>query len=375
MCASPFIEHFGTLPDPRVDRTKLHALLDILVIAVCAVIAGAEGWEDIAEFGHLKERFFRERLGLELLHGIPSPDTFRRVLARLDPDAFGRAFLAWTETLRVKTKGEVVALDGKTLRHSFDTAAGQAPIHVVSAWAAQNRLVLAHVKVDDKSNEITAFPALLALLDLHDCTVTIDAMGCQKEIARQIIAQGGDYVLALKGNQGQIFEDVRLFFEDKTEGGFAGIRVRCDERTEKDHGRIETRRYWLAKEIDWLAGREVWAGLCSIGMAESVRRIGEKVETERRYFLCSLQGSALKFGRAVRHHWGIENGEHYVLDVAFDEDACRIRREQGAENFAMLRHIALNLVRRERTATRGIKARLRRAGWDEEYLLRVLAPG
>ncbi len=375
MCVSPFVEHFGALPDPRVERTKLHPLLDILVIAVCAVIAGAEGWEDIAEFGHLKEAFFRERMGLTLPHGIPSPDTFRRVIARLDPDAFGRAFLAWAETLRVQTKGEVVALDGKTLRHSFDTAAGQAPIHIVSAWAAQNRLVLAQVKVDDKSNEITAFPALLALLDLRDCTVTIDAMGCQKEIARQIIAQGGDYVLALKGNQGQIFEDVRLFFEDATEGGFAGMGVRCDERTEKDHGRIETRRYWLAKEIDWLEGREAWAGLCSIGMAESVRRMGEKVETERRYFLCSLQGSALKFGRAVRRHWGIENGEHYVLDVAFDEDACRIRREHGAENFAMLRHIALNLVRRERTARRGVKARLRRAGWDESYLLRVLAPG
>jgi predicted transposase YbfD/YdcC len=375
MYASPFVEHFGSLPDPRVDRTKLHPLLDILVIAVCAVIAGAEGWEDIAEFGRLKECFFRERLGLELPHGIPSPDTFRRVMARLDPDAFGRAFLAWTQTLRVRTKGEVVALDGKTLRHSFDTAAGQAPIHLVSAWAATNRLVLAQVKVDDKSNEITAFPALLALLDLRGCTVTIDAMGCQKEIARQIIAQEGDYVLALKANQGQIFEDVRLFFEDATLGGFAGIRVRCDERTEKDHGRIETRRYWLVKEIDWLEGKPEWAGLCSIGMAESMRRIGEKVETERRYFLCSLKGSARIFGRAVRRHWGIENGEHYVLDVSFHEDACRIRREHGAENFATLRHIALNLVRRERTATRGVKARLRRAGWDEGYLLRVLAPG
>src|SRR5690242_18013082 len=192
MRVSPFIEHFGALPDPRVDRTKLHPLLDILVIAVCAVIAGAEGWEDIAEFGHLKEAFFRERLGLELPHGIPSPDTFRRVLARLDPDAFGGAFLAWTQTLRVETKGEVVALDGKTLRHSFDTAAGQAPIHLVSAWAATNRLVLAQVKVDDKSNEITAFSALLALLDLRGCTVTTDAMGCQKGIARQIIAQEGD---------------------------------------------------------------------------------------------------------------------------------------------------------------------------------------
>lgn len=375
MCGSPCVVHFGALPDPRVDRTKLHPLLDILVIAVCAVIAGAQGWEDIAEFGHLKERFLREQLGLTLPHGIPSPDTFRRVIARLEPEAFGRAFLAWTQTLHVRTKGEVIALDGKTLRHRFDTAAGQAPIHLVSAWAATNRLVLAQVKVDDKSNEIPAFPALLALLDLRGCTVTIDAMGCQKEIARQIIAQEGDYVLALKGNQGQIFEDVRLFFADATERGFAGMRARCHETTAKDHGRIEKRRYWLVQKIGWLEGQKEGAGLCSIGMVASTRRIGEKVETEQRYFLCSLGGSALQFGRAVRSHWGIENSEHHVLDVSFDEDACRIRRENGAENFGTLRHIALNLCRREPTAKRGIKARLRRAGWDEEYLLRVLAPG
>lgn len=374
MRVSPFIEHFGALKDPRVDRTKRHPLLDILVIAVCAVIAGAEGWEDIAEFGRLKERFFRERLGLTLPHGIPSPDTFRRGIARLDPEAFGRAFVAWTQGLRVRTQGEILALDGKTLRHSFDTSAGQAAIHLVSAWAAKNRLVLAQVKVDDKSNEITAFPALLALLDLHECTVTIDAMGCQKEIARQIIAQGGDYVLALKGDQGELFEDVRQFFADATEDGFAGIRSRWHETVEKDHGRIEKRRYWVVEKIDWLEGKEEWAGLRSIGMAESVRRIGEKVETERRYFLWSGGGSARKFGRAVRSHWGIENSEHHVLDVSFDEDACRIRRGNGAENFATLRHIALNLLRREPTAQRGIKARLRRAGWDEAYLLRVLAP-
>jgi predicted transposase YbfD/YdcC len=375
MCPSPFVAHFGALPDPRVERTKRHPLLDILVIAVCAVIAGAQGWEDMAEFGRLKEAFFRARLGLTLPHGIPSPDTFRRVIARLDPDAFGRAFLAWTQTLRLQTQGEVIALDGKTLRHSFDTAAGQAPIHLVSAWATKNRLVLAQVKVDDKSNEIPAFPALLAMLDLRGCIVTIDAMGCQKEIARQIIDQEGDYVLALKANQGQLFEDVRLFFADATPGGFAGIPARYHETTEKDHGRIEQRRYWLVEEIGWLDGREEWAGLGSIGRVESTRRIGEKVETEQRYFLCSLEGSARRFGQAVRSHWGIENGEHHVLDLAFDEDACRIRREHGAENFATLRHIALNLARREPTAQRGVKARLRRAGWDEAYLLRVLAPG
>lgn len=373
MALSPFVEHFGSIRDPRVDRTKQHLLLDILVIALCAVISGAEGWEDMETFGRAKEGWLRERLGLSLPHGIPSHDTFRRVLARLDPAAFGAAFRAWTETLRLQTQGEILALDGKTLRHSFDTAAGQAPIHLVTAWAVNNRLVLGQIRVADKSNEITAFPALLSLLDLRGCTVTIDAMGCQKEIARQIVAQEGGYVLALKGNQGTLHDNIRLFFEDARAHGFGAIAYRYERTREKDHGRIEERRYWLVEQIDWREGKEAWAGLQSIGMVESTRRIGEAVSVEVRYFISSGAGSVRQFARAVRGHWGIENSEHHILDLAFDEDACRIRRENAPENFATLRHIALNLLKREPTSKRGVKARLRLAAWDEEYLLKVLA--
>jgi predicted transposase YbfD/YdcC len=375
MPLSSFVDYFAALPDPRVERTRLHGLLDILVIAVCAVICGAEGWEDIEEFGRAKEPWLRERLGLALPHGIPSHDTFRRVFARLDPTAFRRAFLAWATRLREKHPGEVLALDGKTLRHSFDTETGQAPLHLVTAWATENRLVLAQQPVAAKSNEITAFPVLLGLLDLQDSIVTIDAMGCQKEIARQIIQQGGDYVLALKENHPSMEADVRLFFEDAREHGFDPYPVRYSRSLEKDHGRIETRKYWLVEGIEWLDGKEAWAGLCSIGMVESQRRLGEKTSVESRYFLSSLSGSVGKFAGAVRGHWGIENGEHYILDVTFDEDASRIRREHAPENFAVLRHLALNLVRREASSKRGVKGRVKRAAWDEEYLVQVLTSG
>jgi predicted transposase YbfD/YdcC len=372
MLLTPFMQHFGAVPDPRIDRTKRHLLLDILVIALCAVLSGAEGWEDMEAFGRAKEPWLRERLGLALPNGVPSPDTFRRVFARLDPVAFGAAFLAWTEALRVHTKGEVIALDGKALRHSFDTAAGQAPLHLVTAWATQNRLVLGQIKVADKSNEIPAYPVLLAMLDLRGCTVTIDAMGCQKAVARQVMEQEGNYVLALKGNQGTLHENVRLFFEDARAHGFGPIPYRHHRTVEKDHGRIEVREYWLVEHIDWLEEREEWAGLRSIGMVESTRRIGEQTSVEARYFINSVTG-VKAFARAVRRHWGIENSEHYILDMAFDEDACRIRRENAPENFATLRHIALNLLRREPSSKRGVKARRRQTAWDEDYLLRVLA--
>lgn len=372
MPLSPFVAHFASLPDPRVDRTKKHLLLDLLLIALLAVICGAEGWEDMETFGHAKERFLRERLGLALPHGIPSHDTFRRVFARLDPEAFGRAFTAWTKTLRLTRRGEILALDGKTLRHSFDTAQGQAPIHLVTAWAASHRLVLAQVKVSDKSNEITAFPALLSLLDLDGCTVTIDAMGCQREIARQIVEQGGDYVLAVKENQPTLLANIRLFFDDVRDNGAGAIRVSAYRSVEKDHGRIETRTYCQTDTIDWLEGKEKWAGLCSIGRVESRRRIGETQTVETRYFISSLPRRVRALAAAVRGHWGIENQEHYILDVAFREDACRIRRENAPANLATLRHIALNLLQEEPTSKRGIKARLRQAGWDDDYLLRVL---
>jgi predicted transposase YbfD/YdcC len=370
----PFLAHFATLPDPRIDRSKLHALLDLLVIALCTLLCGGEGWEDMTEFGQAKERFFREQLGLSLAHGIPSPDTFRRLFARLDPEAFTQCFTAWVASLRRQTKGEVVSIDGKTLRHSFDTATGQAPIHVISAWASKNRLVLGQLKVEDKSNEIPAIPALLALLDLRGCTVTLDAMGCQKEIARQIIAQEGEYVLSLKGNQGTLHADVAEFFEDARQREFAGVGHQYTETVEKDHGRIEKRRYWLVEAVDWLVARHDWVGLHSISMIERIRQVGTAVTSEVSYTINSLTGSVAKLARAARSHWGIENQVHYVLDVTFDEDACRIRKENAPQNLATARHIALNLLRQEKTSRRGIKGRIRRACWDDEYLLRVLAP-
>ena len=368
----PFVAHFAALPDPRVDRSQLHALLDILVIALCTLLCGGEGWEDMTEFGRAKEAWLRDRLGLSLPNGIPSPDTFRRLFERLDPEAFTQCFTAWVTTLRQHTQGEVVSIDGKTLRHSFDHASGQAPIHVVSAWAGKNRLVLGQLKVADKSNEITAIPALLALLDLRGCTVTSDAMGCQKKIARQIIDQGGDYVLALKGNQGTLEADVAEFFTDARHREFAAIPHQYTETVEKDHGRIEKRRYWLVAEIDWLRADHDWVGLRSIGMIERIRKIGAEVTTEVSFTINSLSGSVAKFARAARGHWGIENCVHHVLDVSFDEDDCRIRKGNAPQNLATGRHIALNLLRRENTSPRGIKGRLRKAGWDEEYLLRVL---
>jgi predicted transposase YbfD/YdcC len=370
----PFAVHFADLPDPRVDRTKLHALLDILVIALCTVICGGEGWEDMSEFGHAKEPFLREQLGLSLPNGIPSPDTFRRVFARLDPDAFTRCFTAWVATLRRQTKGEVVSIDGKALRHSFDTATGQAPLHVISAWAGKNRLVLCQLKVADKSNEIPAIPVLLALLDLRGCTVTIDAMGCQKAVAQRIIAQGGDYVLALKGNQGTLHADVAEFFEDARARGFVGVAHQYTETLDKDHGRLEKRRYWLVEEVEWLVARHDWAGLSSISMIERIRQVGDAVTSEVSYTINSLTGSVVKLARAARGHWGIENQVHHVLDVTFDEDDCRIRKENAPQNLATVRHLALNLLRQEPTHRRGIKGRIRRAGWDDDYLLRVLAP-
>jgi predicted transposase YbfD/YdcC len=369
---SSFQDHFASLSDPRSFHApnQRHELIDILVIAVCAVICGAEGWEDIEEYGHAQAQWLIEVL--ELPHGIPSHDTFRRVLSRLDPEELAQCFVSWTTALSDLSGGEIVAIDGKTLRHSFDRAASQTAIHMVSAWANRNRLVLGQVKVDDKSNEITAIPQLLKMLDLTGATVTLDAMGCQKEIAKVITAQGADYVLALKKNHSALYEDVKLFLDDAQGREFAGIEHDYHETVDGDHGRIETRKYWITSDIDWLGAKASWAHLQSLGLVESRREIGEKVEIERRYYLVSLPADGVRFSDAVRQHWGVENGLHWVLDVSFQEDACRIRKEKGAQTFSVLRHIALNLLKREGQHKRGIKARRKRAGWDRDYLLRVL---
>ena len=370
------LECFSDLPDPRVERTRAHNLMDILVIAICAVLCGAEGWEDMVDFAHAKRAWLHERLALP--GGIPCADTFRRVLSRLDPEALQTCFRRWTAGLHELTEGEVIAFDGKTLRHSFDNACGLAAIHMVSAWAARARLVLGAVKVAEKSNEIPAVPALLALLDIRGCLLTTDAMSCQKTTAEQIIAQGGDYVLAVKDNQPTLSEAILLRFaylrQHPFEAEAQGLQV-CI-RHNKGHARLETRHCEVIPLQQnaplWGDFQQEWTGLRSLACVTCIRQIGEKVSQEVRYFISSLPTSAPKMLSCVRQHWGIENRLHYVLDVSLDEDACRIRKDNGAEVLAVLRHITLNLLRQETTCPRGIKAKQKKAGWDNDYLGLVL---
>lgn len=365
-----FMDHFSELPDPRVERTKLYSLIDILAITLCAVIAGAEGWSDIAQYGRSKQAWLETFL--ELPNGIPTDDTFSRVLSRLDPEAFSRCFAAWTQSIKKKTQGRVVCIDGKSLRHSFDTATGKAAIVMVSAWANDSRLVLAQQKVDAKSNEITAIPSLLEMLDLQGCIVTLDAMGTQKQVAHQIVAQQADYVLALKGNQGHAHEEVAHFFETGLRKGFGDVTVYTHETADYDHGRIEKRRYSQVDQIDWLLAKDDWSGLASIGMMQTERTLNGVTSQETRYYLSSLPAGVGRFANAVRAHWGIENSLHWRLYICFAEDSSRIRRDRAPQNMATIRHIALNLLQNEKTLKRGIKARRLQAAWDDNYLAAVL---
>ncbi len=367
---SSIAAHFRRVPDPRVRRTRRHALEDILVITLCAVICGADDWVSIAHFGHAKRKWFRRFLALP--HGIPSHDTFGRVFAALDPEAFKAAFLAWVHTVAALLPGDVIAIDGKTLRQTFDKASDKAAIHMVSAWATAQGVCLGQVKTDAKSNEITAIPKLLDVLALGGRIVTIDAMGCQTAIAQAIQAKGGDYVLSLKGNQTLLHDDIRTFFVDAEAHAFAGIPHTTAETVDGDHGRIEVRRAWATDDLAWLEDRPRWSGLRSVLRVDAERTVGERTSCETRFFLSSLPPDAALLARAVRSHWAIENSLHWVLDVAMNQDKTRIRTGHAPENLAILHHVALNLLKQERTAKLGIKNKRLAAGWEHDYLLRVI---
>ena len=369
-----FYRHFGSVPDPRVQARSDHKLLEIIAISILAVICGADGWDEIAAFGRYKEDWLRTFLALP--SGIPSADTFRRVLSALDPAAFRQAFVGWMQGLVGSTEGKLVAIDGKTARRSFDRAARKSPLHLVSAWVRDNQLALGQVATEEKSNEITAIPALLGLLDLRGAIVTLDAMGTQKEIAKAIVEKDADYILALKGNQGDLHAEVTEFFAGAGTERFQNVPHTFHETRNEAHGRREVRRTWSSTDLSTIAEASKWASLKSITMIERTREVDGETEMERHYYISSRPRAGARWlSERIRGHWSIENQCHWSLDVAFREDESRIRTDHGPENFGLLRKIALNLVKQERSRKMGIAASRKFAGWDNDYLLKVLSGG
>ena len=366
---------FETLPDPRVNRTRPHKLVDILVIGLCSQLTGGAGFNDMELFGKTKVAWLKTFL--ELPQGIPSHDTFNRVFSAIDPPCFLECFVQWVRGICPALAGDVVAIDGKALRHAFNE--GACLPYIVSAWASENGLVLGQVKVDDKSNEITAIPELLRVLDLNGCIVTIDAMGCQKEIAARIADKNADYVLALKGNHAAVHKEVEEFFTDAvppcaTESAKTIAPGTMDffQTLEKDHGRIETRRYWHSSDIEWFQDKKLWKHLRSFGMVESIRRVKGKNTIERRYYLATLPLDAKTFAKAVRGHWGVENPLHWTLDVTFREDQSRARSKNAPQNLATLRRIALNLIKKNPRSKVSQRQKLLLAALDMTFLEQLL---
>ena len=370
MSRQSLVECFSVIQDPRQESKIEHELIDVLVLCVLGVICGAEGWQDIEEVGHARLGWLQERGFFK--NGIPVDDTIARIISVIKPEELQTCFINWMAAVEEATKGKVIAVDGKTLRHSYDKKKRKAAIHMVSAFASENGVVLGQIKVDDKSNEITAIPALLELLDLQGCIVTIDAMGCQEKIAEKIIQQRADYVLAVKDNQKQLHEEIKDFFLTARTHNFQAVNHEYYEETHKGHGRVEVRRYWISNHLETISRPQRWCALKNIGMVEAERYIDGKTSIETRYFITSTETDAKIFSNAVRKHWSVENQLHWVLDVTFREDDSRVRRDNASENLGVFRHVAINSLRNEKTCKKGIKAKRYKAALQPDYAQKVL---
>ena len=360
---SPFFEHLDCIEDPRHHNTR-HLFHDMLLIALCAVICGADCWTQVAEYGQSKIDWFKQFL--ELPNGIPSHDTFGRLFAKIDPNGFRDFFTRWVQDISESLAGKTVAIDGKTLRGSHDRINGKSAIHMVSAWVSDIHLVLGQLKTEEKSNEIAAIPELIKTLALEGSIVTTDAMGCQKKISETIIEAGADYILQVKDNQKNLHENISMFFQDTANGPFDMF-----ETLDGEHGRIETRRYFTTGDIDWLPGKEEWKDMKTISMVIRERDVNGEASTETSYFISSLENHAPTISKSIRKHWGIENGLHWCLDISFREDLCRVRKDHAPENLGILRHMAINLLKQEKSLKGGIQTKRLKAAWDHDYLLKV----
>ncbi len=372
--AQSIAQHFAAVQDPRIGNAKRHLLSDILVIAICAAICGADTWVEVELWAKANRKWLRTFLALP--HGIPSHDTFGRVFAILDAKEFRRCFLTWIRAVSKLTHGQIVAIDGKKLRRSQDRSCGKKALILVSAWATANGVVLGQLKVNAKSNEMKVIPELLKLLDLSGCIVTLDALNCQTKIAAQIKAQNADYILAVKENQGTLHADLKDLFAECLAENFLQVPHGYHRTVNKGHGRIEIRECWTLSApdyLDYLRQRRQWSGLQTVVMVRAERRMSGKRTHATRYYISSLANDARRLLASIRKHWGIENSLHWVLDIAFREDESRMRKLNSPENFAMVRHVAHVLLKQEKTEKVGIKAKRMKAAWDRDYLLQVLS--